>query len=208
LPGEQPFLRGPYLVIGTVIKIVELTEKELIQGCIQNDTKCQRMLFERYGGIMMTICRRYAVDAAEAEDMLQEAFIRVFAYIDRFRFQGSLEGWLRRLTVNVALRILEHKKIRFTEIREEQPPVASDEPDAPANLSADELLNLISRLPTGYRIVFNLHVMEGYTHEEIAALLRIKPASSRSQLSKAKSLLQERIISLQKTADGYGKRSI
>jgi RNA polymerase sigma factor (sigma-70 family) len=175
-----------------------MTEKDLVEGCLRKDTTCQRMLFEQYGGTMMTICRRYAGDQVEAEDMLQEAFIRVFTYIRQFRFQGSLEGWIRRVTVNTSLRILQSKKIRFLEIQDAS--LESGNPDVLSRLSEEELLQLIGSLPPGYRIVFNLYVLEGYSHEEIGALLRIKPASSRSQLSKAKGLLQEQILSLQKIA--------
>lgn len=177
-----------------------MTDRELVQGCIRNDATCQRLLFEQYAGIMLTVCRRYAGDQKEAEDFLQEAFIRVFSHIGQFRFQGSLGGWVRRVTVTTALRKMGNKKMRFSEISEEQTPFKSVDPDALSNLSEDELLDLISRLPDGYRIVFNLYVIEGYSHEEIAGMLRIKPASSRSQLSKARNLLQEQIISLGKIA--------
>jgi RNA polymerase sigma factor (sigma-70 family) len=178
-----------------------LTEKELISGCIKRDVKCQRMLFDKYAGRLMTICRRYSCDKQEGEDMLQEAFIRVFSYIDQYKFQGSLEGWLRRITANAALKILQNKKIHFSEIREEQQIVHAIDTDALSNLSEDELLELISNLPDGYRVVFNLYVMEGYSHDEIAQMLNIKPATSRSQLHKARAMLKEQIISLQKIAN-------
>ena len=175
-----------------------MTEKELIEGCVRKDTRCQRALFERYAGTMLSVCRRYASDQKEAEDMLQETFIRVFSYVDQFKFQGSLEGWIKRITVNASLRVLQNKKVRFSEIKEdhhEYPTVAAF---ALSSLGTDELLKLIGRLPDGYRTVFNLYAIEGYTHEEIADLLHIKPASSRSQLSKARSLLKEQITSRQK----------
>jgi RNA polymerase sigma factor (sigma-70 family) len=178
-----------------------LTERELIKGCIKKDAKSQRMLFEQYAGKMMAICLRYSCDQKEAEDMLQEAFIRVFLYIDQFKFQGSLEGWIKRITVNAALKVLKAKKIYFSEIKENQYEFHSVDPYVLSNLSADELLELISNLPDGYRVVFNLYVLEGYDHDEIAAMLNIKPATSRSQLSKARGLLKERIRSQQKIAN-------
>jgi RNA polymerase sigma factor (sigma-70 family) len=178
-----------------------LTEKELISGCTKGDVKCQRMLFDQYAGILMTICLRYSSNQQEAEDMLQEAFIRVFEYIGQFKFQGSLEGWLKRITVNSSLKLLQRKKIHFTEVREEHQTVQSIDADALSNMSQDELLELISKLPDGYRIVFNLYAMEGYGHDEIAEMLNIKTATSRSQLSKARGLLREQIKSLQKIAN-------
>lgn len=175
-----------------------MTEKELISGCMKKDAKSQRLLFDRYAGIMMTICRRYSCDRREAEDMLQEAFIRIFQYIDQYRSEGSFEGWLKRITVNAALRVLKNKKIHFSEIREDQQSAHAIDPDALSDLSEEELLKLIGDLPDGYRVVFNLYVLEGYDHDEIAAMLDIRPATSRSQLSKARRLLKEQIGSLHK----------
>jgi len=90
-----------------------LTERELIEGCLKKNSKSQRRLFELYAGKMMTVCRRYACDQTEAEDMLQEAFIRVFNNISQYRFEGSLEGWIRRIVIHTALRVLQKKKIAF-----------------------------------------------------------------------------------------------
>lgn len=135
--------------------------------------------------------------------MLQEAFIRVFDYIHQYKFAGSLAGWIRRIVVNAALKILQSKKIHYAEIGEEQFPLASIDPDALSNLTEDELLKLIGNLPPGYRIVFNLYVIEGYDHEEIAQMLHIKPATSRSQLLKARKLLKEQIQPCKKKPDKY-----
>jgi RNA polymerase sigma factor (sigma-70 family) len=175
-----------------------LTEKEIIGGCMKNDAIAQHRLFLDYAGKLMTICRRYAGDQTEAEDMLQDAFIRIFKYIRQYHFAGSFEGWLRRITVNSAIQVLQGKKIRFQEISDNQFEIQTTAPDIYSELSAEDLLKLISHLPDGYRIIFNLHVMEGYSHDEIARMLRIKPATSRSQLSKARNMLKEQINSLQK----------
>ena len=129
--------------------------------------------------------------------MLQEAFIRVFTYIRQYKSQGPLAAWIRRVTVNAALTLLKNKKIHFSEIRESQD-VHTVDPDALTNLNEEELLQLINRLPDGYRVVFNLYVLEGYSHDEIAELLGIKPATSRSQLAKARRMLQEQITPLPK----------
>jgi RNA polymerase sigma factor (sigma-70 family) len=175
-----------------------LIEKELIRGCIRGDLNCQRLLFNKYAGILMTICLRYSGNKQEAEDMLQESFIRVFSSIGQFKFSGSLEGWLKRITINTSLRILEKKKIHFSELKDEEYPSHATEIDMLSRLSNEELLVLISGLPEGYRIVFNLYVMEGYDHKEIAKMLHIREATSRSQLSKAKAFLKHQIISFQK----------
>jgi RNA polymerase sigma factor (sigma-70 family) len=156
------------------------------------------MLFEQYAGTMLTVCRRYSYDRSEAEDMLQEAFIRVFSYIDQFKFQGSLEGWIRRITVNAALKVLQNRKTHFREIREDESEASATSVPDLYDLGAEDLLELISRLPDGYRIVFNLYAIEGYSHDEIGALLQIKAATSRSQLSKARRMLKEQIITFQK----------
>jgi RNA polymerase sigma factor (sigma-70 family) len=177
-----------------------LTEKELIQGCTVKDARCQRILFDRYAGRMLSVCRRYASDQREAEDMLQEAFIRVFSYIHQFEFQGSFEGWIRRITVNASLRFLSQRKIQFSPLEDESSfSVSADDLTALDNLGAEELFQLIASLPSGYRIVFNLYAVEGYSHEEIAALLGIQPVTSRTQLRKARKMLQEKILGSAKT---------
>jgi RNA polymerase sigma-70 factor (ECF subfamily) len=180
-----------------------LTERELIEDCQKNNPKSQRQLFDRYAGRMMTVCRRYACDQKEAEDILQESFIKIFQHIHQFRFQGSLEGWIRRIVVNSALRLLKRKKLRFTPIAEDQETNPSVDPTVLTSLSAEDILKLISDLPDGYRVVFNLYVIEGYDHNEIASMLGINPATSRSQLAKARKLLQTQIENLKKLPKRY-----
>ncbi|MCZ2223224.1 MAG: sigma-70 family RNA polymerase sigma factor [Chitinophagales bacterium] len=177
-----------------------MTEVELIKGCVRQDTTCQRLLFEQMAGKMFTICLRYANDTMEAEDMLQEGFIRVFNHIHQFKFEGSFEGWVRKIIVNSALKFLQKKKIIFNELKEEIYNNQVTYSFAYSNLGEEELLKLISQLPTGYRIVFNLNVIEGYSHEEIAEILNIQPSTSRSQLVKARKMLQKQIIELEKVA--------
>ncbi|HEY6977952.1 MAG TPA: sigma-70 family RNA polymerase sigma factor [Chitinophagaceae bacterium] len=177
-----------------------MTEEQLIKGCIRHDVECQRILFDQYAGHMMTICLRYSCDRPEAEDILQEAFIKIFSHLSQYKFEGSFEGWMKRIVVNCALKMIQKKRIRFSEINNQDLTSTQTDPDALSNLTEDELLKLISNLPDGYRIVFNLYVMEGYNHDEIAALLRIQPTTSRSQLVKARKLLQKQIMSKQKIA--------
>jgi RNA polymerase sigma factor (sigma-70 family) len=181
-----------------------LTERELIRGCLKKIAGHQRSLFEKYAGRMMTVCRRYSCDHKEAEDMLQESFIRIFASIDQYRFEGSLEGWIRRIVIHTAIRMIQRKKVHFADLAEDLQDTHVVEAEALTNLSAEELLDLISKLPDGYRTVFNLYVIEGYDHKEIAAMLEITPATSRSQLLKARLLLQTRINKLKKIPENYG----
>jgi len=135
--------------------------------------------------------------------MLQESFIRVFNNIAQYRFEGSLEGWIRRIVIHTALRLLQKKKIRFAEINDDLDVEQSMSVDGIATLGAEELLKLISALPDGYRVVFNLYVLEGYDHNEIATMLDINAATSRSQLSKARKVLQTQIENLTKLPKRY-----
>ena len=156
------------------------------------------MLFEQYAGRMMTICLRYSCNHTQAEDMLQEGFIRVFLYINQYKFEGSFEGWIKRIVVNASIRILQKNIIHFLEINEELQDLQQTDTDVLSNLSEREILKLISNLPTGYRVIFNMYVLEGFSHSEIAETLKINTGTSRSQLAKAKKTLQEQIRSQQK----------
>jgi RNA polymerase sigma factor (sigma-70 family) len=174
------------------------TEKGLINGCLAGDALCQRQLFDLYAGKMMTVCLRYAADQMEAEDLLMEAFIKVYRYMYQYKFEGSFEGWMRRIVVNTALKKLQKKKLYFEEIKPERITEAADA-SAYMQLGEKELLDLIRDLPDGYRIVFNLFVIEGYNHDEIAEMLNIQAGTSRSQLVKARKLLQQKIADQLKT---------
>ncbi len=177
-----------------------MTETDLIKGCIKQNANCQRMLFEQFAGKMMSVCLRYANDSMEAEDMMQDGFIKVFQYLHQFKFEGSFEGWIRRIIVNTAIRHLEKKKLQFKEIDESGADAPKLDPYAYSHLGQDDLMKLINQLPEGYKLVFNLNVIEGYSHEEIAEMLHIQPGTSRSQLVKARKMLQQQIIQLQKIA--------
>lgn len=171
-----------------------MTEQELIKGCINRDNDCQRMLFEKYAGKMMSVCLRYANDQSEAQDILQVGFVKVFDYMHQFRNQGSFEGWMRRVFVSVALRQFNKKKLRFDEIVEDHLDMPSDDASVLSKISEEEIHRLIRSLPDGYRTVFNLHVIEGYSHEEIGEMLKIQASTSRTQLLKARKMLQGLIL--------------
>lgn len=157
------------------------------------------MLYDRFAPLLMSICRRY-VGQANAEDVVQDSFIRIFQYLVQYRHDGSFEGWVRRVCVNTCIRYLEKSKRLQLDFGLENMPEHAIEPDAIAMLSADELMGLIDKLPDGYRTVFNLSVIEGFHHKEIAGLLGIEESSSRSQLTKARKYLQRSLGTTQKVA--------
>ena len=175
-----------------------MTEEEIIKGCIQNNQHCQLALFKQYAGRMMGVCLRYAPDTLEAEDMLQESFIKVFAAIHQFRFEGPFEGWIRKLTVRTCLALLQKKHIHYADIAVTETIADHQALCAISAMCEKELIEMIRRLPEGYRIIFNLYVIEGYNHDEIAAMLNIETVTSRTQLAKARRMLQKQIASQQK----------
>jgi RNA polymerase sigma factor (sigma-70 family) len=171
-------------------KRYSLTESYLIQECIKNKPDAQRILFEKYAGKMMSLCKRYVNDQQEAQDILQVGFMKVFEYIHQYKNEGSFEGWMRKVFASIAIRHVKKKKIDFTAVDMLDDNAASEGPAIISKLSEEEIHQFIRSLPMGYRTVFNLHVIEGYSHDEIAELLNIKPATSRTQLLKARKLLQ------------------
>jgi RNA polymerase sigma-70 factor (ECF subfamily) len=175
-----------------------MTDFEIIQGCIHEDRRCQRALFSRYAGKMMTVCLRYARHRMEAEDLLQDAFIKVFDHIQSFEGKGSFEGWIRRIVVNTALKNVSRHSFQKEGIGLDGIIESSADPSVFSALSEQELLAMIAQLPQGYRIVFNLYVIEGYSHREIADTLGIEESTSRSQLVKARNTLQNLIHKSQK----------
>ncbi len=179
-----------------------MTEKELLKACLREDAASQKELFLRYSGRMLGVCNRYARNAADAEDILQEAFIKVFDKMHQFKFEGSFEGWVRRIVVNTALKKYSlsryEKEVSVYDVKEKDDSLL--EPSAYSHLTQKELMELINNLPDGYRIIFNLYVIEGYQHNEIATMLGIQPGTSRSQLVKARTMLQKQILQLQKIA--------
>lgn len=177
-----------------------MTEKEIVQGCIKEDRHCQQALFVRYAGKMLAVCMRYTRHRMEAEDILQDAFVKVFDNIHKFQFKGSFEGWIRRIVINTALKNYSKKSFQQEQIGLENQPEHSTEPESYKNLEQEEMLRLINRLPEGYRVVFNLYAIEGYSHKEISDMLGIQESTSRSQLVKARKMLQGMIVKIQKIA--------
>ncbi len=169
-----------------------LSEPQLIKDCQRGKKSSQYELVRRYSAMLMTVSRRYASDEAMAKDILQESLIRIFSQIDKYQPTGSFEAWLRRITVRTALNWLDRKYLR----REIMPPEMDDsegiDPSVFDRLGAEEILSLVQKLPPGFRAVFNLYVIEGYSHQEISDLLQISESASRSQLSRAKKMLQKK----------------
>ena len=180
-----------------------LTQEQLVKGCIRQDPAVEKAVFDMYASRMLGVCQRYARNSADAEDILQDAFIKVFDKIKQFKNEGSFEGWIRKIVVNTALK--KYTLSRYTkeilghDLSESEHLFIAD-PAAYDHLSEKELLKLINALPDGYRMIFNLYVIEGYKHDEIGELLGIQSGTSRSQLAKARMLLQKQILELQRVA--------
>jgi RNA polymerase sigma-70 factor (ECF subfamily) len=175
------------------------SEEELIRRCLNNNAKAQEEFYRRFASKMYGVCLRFAKNRMEADDFLQEGFIKVFMNLGSFRKEGSLEGWIRRTIVNTAINLIKknHKYLQDTEL--DKADLVETRASALEDLSAEELLGMIAELPLGYRMVFNLNVIEGYTHKEIGVLLDISENTSKSQLSRARNTLQRKIAQLQET---------
>jgi len=166
-----------------------VTETELIQACKKQDRRAQQLLFDRFSPVMFGLCKRYLKKREDAEDVLVEGFFKVLTKLDQYSGKGSFEGWIRRIMVNEALMHLrKNKNLKMTlEINDYYLKTMVTVED---ELQAADILNLLDRLPTGYRTVFNLYVLEGYKHREIAEMLDISINTSKSQLILAKKRMQ------------------
>ena len=167
------------------------SEDQIINGCVVGDRTAQQTLYSRYSPKMFAICLRYAKDYHSAEDILQEGFIKVFRYISNFRREGSFEGWMRRIFVNTAIEHLRKAVSLYSIVDDEDKPMDIVDESSFDDLDYQDLLGMVQSLSPGYRTVFNLYVVEGYKHHEIAEMLNISDGTSKSQLSKAKSVLKE-----------------
>jgi RNA polymerase sigma factor (sigma-70 family) len=167
-----------------------MDDHQLVNGCLKGKPEAQRQLYAQFAETMLGVCYRYTKSMRDAEDVLQEGFIKVFRGLPQYKFQGELGAWIRRIMVTTALNYLKrNQKYRDEMYFAEQPlhPVATDDPLI--LLQAKELADLIRQLPSGYQSIFNLHAVEGYTHVEIGEMLGIADSTSRSQYARARSLL-------------------
>ena len=176
------------------MKKIPHTERQLIKRCLKGKLDAQKQLYDNYAGRLMTLCRRYARDNMEAEDYLQEGFIKVFQNLEKFRGDGSLYGWIKTIMVHTALRQIK-KRVHFEDVSHLE--LHLNEADALSQLQAEDLIGQIQNLPDGYRTIFNLYHIEGYSHKEIGDTLNIGESTSRSQLTKARKMLQSKIANLE-----------
>lgn len=164
--------------------------QRLVKECLRNNPVAQRQLYELFAENMLGVCYRYTKSMNDAEEVLQQGFIKVFTHLHQFKMEGELGAWIRRIIVNTAINYLKRKPRYQLDLGFEDThlhPVSSSEPEM--NLNMKDLLNLVRQLPPGYQTIFNLFAVEGYTHVEIGKLLGIKESTSRSQYARARGLL-------------------
>lgn len=170
------------------------SENELIDECLKNNRIAQKQLYEKYSRKMFGVCLRYAKSKEEAEDVLADAFVQIFMKLSSFKRDGSFEGWIRRIVVNTSITAY-RSNLKFnlndeiSEIRD----ISNNDVSAIDLLNLQQLKSLIQQMPDGYRMVFNLHVMEGYNHREIGEILNINEGTSKSQFSKARKWMQAKL---------------
>jgi len=172
-----------------------MTEEAILKGCLQNDAVSQRELYNRYSPKMLSVCYRFAQNREDAEDMLQEGFIKVFSQMHTFENRGAFEGWIRRIVVHTCINILKKNK-KFNESVDiiHANAVQVREDNIPSIIQAKQVVECIRMLPIGYRTVLNLYAIEGYSHREIAQALDIEESTSRSQYTRAKAMLEDILV--------------
>ncbi|MEY3442494.1 MAG: hypothetical protein RLZZ519_775 [Bacteroidota bacterium] len=177
-------------------------EERMVRGCVKGQPQHQEALYNLYYRKMFGVCLRYAPDRETAEDILQDGFVKVFKNIGSYEGKGSLEGWIRRVVVNTALEFLRKKSSMYPVVDIQQAANTDGGWDIVSSMSEQEILRMVQALPVGYRTVFNLYAIEGYSHKEIAERLNITEGTSKSQLARARQTLQENIhVS---TRENYG----
>jgi len=176
--------------------------KKLIQGCKEQDRDAQEKLYHKFAPKFFTLCLKYSSNYEQAKDTLQEGFIRIFQNISQYKGKGTFEGWMTRIIINTALKEYQNKSVflSITDDFMEEPEVEVDEDE----LTVEYLIQLVQELPERYRLVFNLYVMEGYAHKEIAKMLNITEGTSKSNLSRARQKLKERLENVNKDKSAPG----
>jgi len=184
-------------------------DQQLIKLCAKHDRKAQQELYDKYSGLLLGVCLRYAADRAEAEDVLQDSFLKIFFNIKDYTGSGSFTGWLRKVTVNTAITHY-HKNLKYRyhvdieEFVSMETGTTSFEEDF---FNSEELIRVLNELPTGFRMVFNLYAVEGYKHKEIGEMLGIDTNTSKSQYSRAKAALRSKLETLGKLRTSYTETS-
>ena len=169
--------------------------KNIIKGCLAGDRRDQELLYRRYASKLYAVCLQYSGNDEEARDILQEGFIKIFEHLGHYKHEGSFEGWMRRITVNTALEKFrsKHNLYRVDDIDTIQEPDSEPDNNDYAGLEVKDLLEIIRELPPKYRMVFNLYAIEGYSHKEISSMVKISEGTSKSNLSRARMILQRRV---------------
>lgn len=184
-----------------------LSEQELIEGCRSGDRSSQRALYERYSWKMLVVCLRYSKTTAEAEDILQEGFVKVFHALKDFRQESKLETWITRIMVNTALNSQRKKLYLYPMVDVQEIDLPEDEVSI-SGIHFSQLLEMIQSLPQGCQVVFNLFAIEGYNHKEIGEMLGISEGTSKSQYARARSLLQAKLLKESSYYQKYGEGKV
>ncbi len=181
------------------MKIITLhnKQKSLIKKAIDNNREAQQKLFEQHSPKMLGVCRQYVKDLHHAEDLMLQGFLKVFTNLEKFKYEGSFEGWIRRIMVNTCISYLRKKNL--VDLSDEDFVFNDAATESLENTSVEDIQKLIDKLPDGYKMVFNLFAIEGYKHSEISKKLDISENTSKSQLFKARKLLQENYYKMNKT---------
>jgi RNA polymerase sigma factor (sigma-70 family) len=172
-----------------------MTEELMLAGCLKNNAAAQEALYSRFSPRMLGVCYRFAKNREDAEDMLQEGFIKVFTQMHQYRNEGALEGWIRRIVVHTCINNLKKNK-KFADSLDiiHANSMHINQEMIPSIMQAKQVVECIRMLPIGYRTVLNLYAIEGFPHKEIAALLDIEESTSRSQYTRAKAMLEEILV--------------
>lgn len=164
---------------------------ELIHKCKKGNRQAQELLYRKYSRVLFGICLKYSRNRVEAEDNLHDSFMTIYAKIDQYKFKGSFEGWIKRITVNTVLQ--KYRKEEFLNVVSENQEEETEEESPYADIALSTLLRYVQELPNKYRITFNMYVLDGYTHKEISEQLGTSPGTSKSNLARARTILKERI---------------
>lgn len=194
IPRERKIPSACSIMRADCVIITVMDELQLIEGCRKGDRLAQKELYEKYSRRMMGVCLRYVGDREMARDLLQDGFVKVFLSIDSYSGLGSFEGWMRKIFVNCALEHLRKADVLrdASDLDYSSEQIQSDD-SILSDISAGELLEMVQKLPEGFRFVFNMFVIEGYSHKEIGEMLHITESSSRSQLTRARQMLRKMI---------------
>ena len=183
-----------------------IEEAQIIKKCLRKEKRAQKILFDRYAPILLGVCRRYSVDLAEAEDMMQEGFLKIFLNLKSYSEKGPLINWMKKIMVNTAITYY-HKNYKHRhhfDVEEPQVSGLFTFENFDSDYTREELLIVIENLPPGYKMVFNLYAIEGYKHHEIAEMMNIDVNTSKSQYSRARNLLRENLSKISKTLEKRG----